>query len=102
MRKDRTVKILEIIISWYLEYIQLITLLKETNFSDKEKILEKLDKPEERKEKSSIEVYVYIIDTFCEFSEQIIEFPATPCGSYSMVKETNFREWGPAFNRSRI
>lgn len=41
---------------------------------------------DERKQKNLIEVYAYIIDTFCELSEQIIQFPATPCGSYSMVK----------------
>ncbi|XP_031364174.1 uncharacterized protein LOC116184991 [Apis dorsata] len=40
---------------------------------------------DERKQKNLIEVYAYIIDTFCELSEQIIQFPATPCGSYSMV-----------------
>ncbi|XP_076390598.1 cilia- and flagella-associated protein 74 [Megachile rotundata] len=38
-----------------------------------------------RKKKNVMDVRVYIVDTFCELSEQIIEFPATPCGSFSMV-----------------
>ncbi|KOX79664.1 hypothetical protein WN51_02930, partial [Melipona quadrifasciata] len=32
-----------------------------------------------RKEKNSIEIYAYIIDSFCELSEQIIEFLPTAC-----------------------
>ncbi|XP_033210922.1 cilia- and flagella-associated protein 74-like [Belonocnema kinseyi] len=38
-----------------------------------------------KNKKNAIEVYVQIVDLFCEFSEQIIEFPATPCGSFSMT-----------------
>lgn len=48
--------------------------------------MEIYDLIDERKQKNLIEVYAYIIDNFCELSEQIIQFPATPCGSYSMVK----------------
>ncbi|KOC68528.1 hypothetical protein WH47_06319 [Habropoda laboriosa] len=47
--------------------------------------LEKLGYLDERKEKNTIDLSVYIVDTFCELSEQIIEFPATPCGSYSVA-----------------
>lgn len=42
-----------------------------------------------RKSKSSMEVHVYIVDTFCELSEQIVQFSATPCGSFNKV---NIRE----------
>lgn len=48
--------------------------------------MEMYDLIDERKQKNLIEIYAYIIDNFCELSEQIIQFPATPCGSYSMVK----------------
>lgn len=45
---------------------------------------ERIDDSKNRK--NAIKVYVQIFDLFCELSEQIIEFPATPVGSFSMVK----------------
>lgn len=45
----------------------------------------KLLRKDRRTEKNVINVHARIVDTFCEMSEQILEFPATPCGSFSMV-----------------
>lgn len=64
--------------------------MRATEEEEKKRLLEDTmeiyDLIDERKQKNLIEVYAYIIDNFCELSEQIIQFPATPCGSYSMVK----------------
>ncbi|KZC08651.1 hypothetical protein WN55_11236 [Dufourea novaeangliae] len=38
-----------------------------------------------RREKNVINVLVHIVNTLCEMSEQILEFPGTPCGSFSVV-----------------
>ncbi|KAF7417669.1 hypothetical protein HZH68_000322 [Vespula germanica] len=63
------------------EYEQ--TSFKEENTSS---AVSKLDrKMDKRVEKNVIKVSVYIVDTYCELSEQILEFPGTPCGCFSII-----------------
>ncbi|XP_076293704.1 cilia- and flagella-associated protein 74 [Lasioglossum baleicum] len=54
---------------------------------DAEEIVDrkKLNGTDKRLQKNLINIHVHIVDTFCEMSEQILEFPATPCGSFSAV-----------------
>ncbi|XP_024941381.1 cilia- and flagella-associated protein 74 [Cephus cinctus] len=38
-----------------------------------------------RELKNITEIFAFIVDPLCQLSEQIIEFPATPCDSYSLT-----------------
>ncbi|XP_043510296.1 uncharacterized protein LOC122528826 [Frieseomelitta varia] len=61
------------------------TVINRGDENDKHVSIENSDHVDRRKEKNSLEIHTYIIDTFCELSEQIIEFHPTACGSFSMA-----------------
>lgn len=44
------------------------------------------ESPEKFKPSSELCFKMGIIDSFCDFSHQIVEMPDTPCGSYSLMK----------------
>ena len=46
---------------------------------------------EKRYHKNIMEIYIQVVNLFCELSDQIIQFLPTPCGSFSTVIPIHLR-----------